>query len=149
MYRVELKEHCCIHKQNLFSMFLMYRVELKVKYFSDALENKFKLGFLMYRVELKDISSLARLFLRFLFLMYRVELKAYDIHMERHRSKCVPNVPCGVERVLRPKTFFLFCSVPNVPCGVESKVVLGLSFSWLIVPNVPCGVERSFSSGMA
>ena len=32
MHRVELKEHCIINKQNLFSIvFLMHRVELKVR----------------------------------------------------------------------------------------------------------------------
>ena len=76
----------------------------------------------------------------------------------------VPNVPCGVERIMSIKTYGLgTITVPNVPCGVESRPMNGWSSSLsgflmyrvelkvvyapapsvpdLEVPNVPCGVE--------
>ena len=35
--------------------------------------------------------------------------------------KCVPNVPCGVERKVLKGRAKKLPFVPNVPCGVESK----------------------------
>ena len=53
MYRVELKAR---HEHGLEigdTMFLMYRVELKVEFVS-SLKASFRIRFLMYRVELKE-----------------------------------------------------------------------------------------------
>ncbi len=78
--------------------FLMHRVELKA-----AWNNCFKgvfFSFLMHRVELKDSLFLSLDDIGFWFLMHRVELKDYN-----HRKYidlimvCVPNAPCGVERL--------------------------------------------------
>ncbi len=78
-------------------------------------------------------------------------------------ERCVPNVPCGVERdighrILTPQTLFLMyrvelkgqypsrksfllLPVPNVPCGVERNIFSALFVNQTRVPNVPCGVE--------
>ena len=57
--------------------------------------------FLMYRVELKGNFSCARVGTSALFLMYRVELKdALKIFNACIDVLKVPNVPCGVERLL-------------------------------------------------
>ncbi len=53
----------------------------------------------------------------------------------------VPNVPCGVERLILFTGMMDSVGVPNVPCGVESwPTRKGTSSPG--VPNVPCGVER-------
>ena len=100
--------------------------------------------------------------------MYRVELKAALVSSSHSLSKSsVPNVPCGVERLMccwikprsskvpnvpcgverptaHPPTYPPFATfVPNVPCGVESNQLNSVSFTHNLnlVPNVPCGVE--------
>ena len=97
----------------------------------------------MYRVELKGqkrgVLSANK---GGKFLMYRVELK--DFRADSLVSPyLVPNVPCGVESLLKLSLFPSFYYVPNVPCGVESCYYLVHYLLCNRVPNVPCGVERS------
>ena len=55
-----------------------------------------------------------------MFLMYRVELKEVAEGVAFIEGLLqVPNVPCGVERLVFGLFALLFVLVPNVPCGVE------------------------------
>ena len=69
--------------------------------------------------------------------MYRVELKATqpNQHKPRRDKYIVPNVPCGVERLLGHKQLSeqgrMF--VPNVPCGVERSE--GVLKEGMLVPG--------------
>ena len=54
----------------------------------------------MYRVELKVEIPHTPLKLHYEFLMYRVELKEFYANYLGETKTYVPNVPCGVERVL-------------------------------------------------
>ena len=75
--------------------------------------------------------------------MYRVELKDVEKVIPEPYFHYVPNVPCGVERILRISCCIATPPVPNVPCGVERhKISLYSLHLSLSVPNVPCGVER-------
>ncbi len=59
--------------------------------------------FLMYRVELKAKLLPHLLRNNRLFLMYRVELKERRVMSCPSLASSVPNVPCGVESLWRPK----------------------------------------------
>ena len=50
--------------------------------------------------------------------MYRVELKGI-LDGGEHKFLGVPNVPCGVERLMKSSFTNCLISVPNAPCGVE------------------------------
>ena len=59
------------------------------------------LRFLMYRVELKVFSNCLLKFFKIVFLMYRVELKVNLLPLTAGKlPEQVPNVPCGVERII-------------------------------------------------
>ena len=72
----------------------------------------------MYRVELKANSRFFAKLKDATFLMYRVELKEASC-LGPMCPLTVPNVPCGVERILLLLLLLLLLFVPNVPCGVE------------------------------
>ena len=95
----------------------------------------------MHRVELKAIFSSYCLSVILLFLMYRVELKESIVPGLFRTVTLVPNVPCGVERMI-------LVNFANVPCEflmyrVELKAFLLILqiLPIYLVPNVPCGVE--------
>jgi hypothetical protein len=76
--------------------------------------------------------------------MHRVELKEFSL-LPTWRGISgfgVPNVPCGVERLIEDGDFLQRRVVPNVPCGVESPTKSSNTEINSSVPNVPCGVER-------
>ena len=157
--------------------------------FETCLSRLVFLLFLIYRVELKVKSIYLTLGFYHKFLIYRVELKV-SLVFEGADKNAVPNLPCGVERhqqvsdknsgqqpfliyrvelkasstsfFLRSSTnWFLiyrvelkdvnswFCGckgvwVPNLPCGVErTHERRAYIYEPLKVPNLPCGVERS------
>ncbi len=58
--------------------------------------------------------------------MYRVELKVFILYSTKHWKEKVPNVPCGVERMMTYQTEEMTMEVPNVPCGVESNFLNSL-----------------------
>ncbi len=55
----------------------------------------------MYRVELKVRLGQTAVHGVYMFLMYRVELKDLQKSSLQGDGRRVPNVPCGVERLLR------------------------------------------------
>ena len=73
----------------------------------------------MYRVELKAVQAILHKQQSKLFLMYRVELKVLIPYNHESLALQVPNVPCGVERMMIVLNTNGFEAVPNVPCGVE------------------------------
>ena len=120
MYCVELKVLSGAAEDFYSTMFLMYRVELKVTPLSTSgtlwpvpnvpcgVESPHLIkahwpdpyGFLMYRVELKVIVGVGYYQVSYtnLFLMYRVELKdSMPDDFPVSMIWLVPNVPCGVE----------------------------------------------------
>ena len=55
----------------------------------------------MYRVELKVVlHAFPHSYKHIQFLMYRVELKGQKEFLKKQGVFQVPNVPCGVERIL-------------------------------------------------
>ncbi len=77
----------------------------------------------MYRVELKDLS-MQNIFPEDLiqFLMYRVELKEHPAPSQP-ATEIVPNVPCGVERLLGTSTPNNRVKISFLMYRVELKVL--------------------------
>ncbi len=149
MYRVELKAQPRHQRTGwvVIHLFLMYRVELKVRLI--AYELLVRAVFLMYRVELK--APLWAFSGRVVepFLMYRVELKVSCKFIRVWHYNWVPNVPCGVES-LQSLNSLSFSVIKFLMYRVELKAEKPLKrkLKKHQVPNVPCGVERPREEGL-
>ena len=119
MHRVELKVALTERfSQVLLALFLMHRVELKVK------------RYIREDGSIKVVPNAP----------CGVEIVFPSGH---HSQTLVPNAPCGVESPeLKLVLLTLFHGVPNAPCGVESCPRLVILARRVEVPNAPCGVER-------